>query len=186
MPARKNFPANNPVPLTGVETWKNNAKGGTTILKLDRYGNERGERIAPGVTSSVTPEERRLNHDRAASPDLDPFLNGRLSPVRLLDSEPDTAMLKLNPNSLSETEVKALFNMTPEELVVRLERITNPIVLERALAVAEDVDARTSQIRAVEARLDQVKEQPKKVRTADDVAKDAREGRVLRPSEDLM
>ena len=175
-----------PEPKTKVETWKNNARGGTTVLKFDRFGQERGERIVPGGTTSITPDERRLNHDRSSSAELDPFLNGRLSPVRLIDSEPDTEMLKVNPNSLSETEVRALFDMTPEELMVRLERVTNPIVLlEKALSVAEEVDARASQVKAVEARLDAVKEKPKRVRTAEDVAEDARRGRVLRPSDDL-
>jgi hypothetical protein len=155
MPALKNF--NPPVMVaTDVEIWRNDAAGGTTILKIDPLGNVRGERIQPGGTTSVTPLERRLNHDRAAGAKLDPFLNGRLSPVRLLDSEPDTAILKLNPNSLSETEVKEVFKLKATAFVDRLNAITNPIVLERMLKVADEVDASVNQVKAIDARLDEI------------------------------
>lgn len=186
MPSSKNLNPY-PQPLTGqdVEVWKNAAPGSTGILKVDPYGNVRGERIAPGTTTTVTPYERRVNHDRSVSEELDPFLNGRLTPVRLLDDDEDTPVLKANPNTWSETEIKNALKLPAKELKSALEDISNPIVLERMEEVAQSADATVSQIKAIEDRKEEVREKPRRVRVIEDVAKDAREGRVDRPSEVL-
>jgi hypothetical protein len=171
MPGANNFDIP-PVYATDLETWKNQARGGTGIIKYDRYGNPVGERVAPGNTTTVTPRERRLNHDRAVSDELDSFKNGRLVPIRLLDSEPDTAALKANPNGMSDTEIDKLFTLTAQEMSDRLDSVSNPLVLERAKAKAEEKDATLRQVRVIDDHLEKLTPKPRKVKTLNDVRKD--------------
>jgi hypothetical protein len=168
MPGANNFdiPA---VYATDLETWQNQARGGTGIMKYDRYGNPTGERIPPGGKTTVTPRERRLNQDRAATDELDPFKNGRLIPIRLLDSEPDTAALKANPNGMSDTEIDKLFTLSTQEMSDRLDSVSNPLVLERAKAKAEERDATIRQVKVIDDHLEKLAPKPKRVKTFKDV-----------------
>ena len=171
MPGANNFDIP-PVYATDLETWKNQARGGTGIMKYDRYGNPVGERVPPGGTTTVTPRERRLNHDRSVSDELDPFKNGRLVAIRLLDSEPDTIALKANPNGMSDTEIDKLFEMSTQEMSDRLDSVSNPLVLERAKAKAEEKDATLRQVKVIDDHLDKLTPKARKVRTLKDVRSD--------------
>jgi hypothetical protein len=182
MPSIQNFnpPAN---PTAQVESWKNNRKGDLGVLKYDHLGNEIGVRILPGGTVTLTPMERRINQSKAA-PGKDPFLNGSLSPVMLIDSEPDYMERKMNPNGMSDSDIVGLFKLSQAKFDNALVSVTNPLVLERALELADEADASTRKVRALEARIEALAEKPKRVKTFEQVTEDIAAGKSVVPSEE--
>lgn len=136
------------------ETWQNITKGTAAILKLDVRGLEYGEVIRSGMKTSLTPEERRLNQDRAAARSQDLFSNGTLAPVRLLDEElEEYAEFASNPNFMAESEIAGLFKMTLANLRAKLDTIGSVALVNRIYEVAKSMDVKTSQLAAVEEKL---------------------------------
>jgi hypothetical protein len=112
------------------------------------------EQITAKRKVMLTPEERRLNQEVAATDDLDFFQNGMLVPVRLLDSEQDTQKLQANVNAMSETAMKAMFNSQRPAFQAKLQEISNVTTLRRLLEVASDVDATIRQVEAIQTRIE--------------------------------
>jgi hypothetical protein len=171
MPSVKNF--NLPPEIaTDVEQWQSTVLGDTYVKRLDAFGNVSSQRVTAKKIFSVTPLERRLHQQGCVSADLDPYLNGRLQPVKLIDSEPDTAVLQAMPNALSETAMKALFHSQLPTFTTKVQAITNTATLERLKEVAQSIDAKFSQVAVIDARLDVVsgKGTFSKVQVGEDVA----------------
>lgn len=139
------------------ETWQNVTRGKAAILRLDVRGVEYGQLVPPSGKVSLSPEERRLNQDRARSREYDLFSNGTFAPVRLVDDEelqnsPDYQEIAENPNFISESDMGKLFKLRIDAFKRRLADIENPAVIARLLEMASDLDAKKSQIEALEAR----------------------------------
>jgi hypothetical protein len=137
------------------EAWQNATLGRVVVIKLDSRGQQRHDLIGPGKTFHITPIERRMNQERAASEEQDVFLNGVLQPVTLLENAEDFERLKENPNHVSEDDVRSMFKFKLPEFRARLEQIGNPAALERLMEVArsKDVMCTLHQFEAIQARL---------------------------------
>lgn len=134
------------------ETWRSNIAGYVVVRKYDRRGDPFDEQIAGGSKFQISPEERLYNQDLAASADLDPFRNGMLHPVRLLDGTEDKAEIASNPNLLSESDMESLFAAHPKTFQAKINSISNNTTLDRLLKVASEVDATLKQVAVIQAR----------------------------------
>lgn len=151
-----------------LETWKNPTEGRVWINRLDHHGNlDKVEIIGASRTFHITPKERRLNQEMAARSDLDIFSNGTLTPLRLIDGAADTEAFALNPNLMTEADMRDLFKVGRTEATKaaigeafdeRLAAITNTATLGRLLALARDEDAPLSRVEAIQARLNEVQQ----------------------------
>lgn len=149
------------------ETWQNVTKGTVAVLKLDVRGMEYGHVVPAGRKFSVSLEERRLNQDRAATEGQDLFSNGTLEPTgswaaQLVDSAADDLPeeyqeIAANPNFMSESELKELFKLRIDAFRRRLGDLSNVALVERVMETAKSLDAKASQIAAIQTRLDEFK-----------------------------
>lgn len=137
-----------------VETWRNTMPGTVVITRVGEYGRREVNLVKGGRTFQVTPQERRINQTAAASAEADIFTNGTLSPVTLLDDDPDTEALRSNPNTLKEEELPQLFVLRGDEFAERVTQITTLPPIARLLEVARDpkFDASLSQYEALKSR----------------------------------
>lgn len=144
-----------------VETWENATRGRVVLLKFDRQGDIRREMIRGNQKFTISPEERVLNSDRAATEGLDVFRNGVLTPVRLLDGVEDPAYQEIasNPNMLGESDLRDMYGLHWKTFEKKLAEISNPMTLERLYAIGEEDDTKVTvnQHKAVQARLDEVR-----------------------------
>jgi hypothetical protein len=138
----------------GLELWRNAAAGIVAINRIGEYGRTRVEVIHGDRTFHITPQERRMNQNVCARPELDFFTNGTLQPVVLLDDEEDTAALRQNPNVMAEADIEALFKIKGEAFAERLDHITNTATLGRLVALAREprLNATVQQYELVKAR----------------------------------
>jgi light-regulated signal transduction histidine kinase (bacteriophytochrome) len=141
------------------ETWSNIGKGDVFILTYDHKGALRSVPIRAGQSLTISVEERQLNQDRAASADMDIFSNGRLAPMRLVDSADDYEEIASNPNHLTETDMLDILKTKGKTFSQKLDDITNVIALERMheLASDESLNVSMAQFRALESRLAEVR-----------------------------
>lgn len=138
-----------------LETWQNIGRG-RVVIRRDTLHGRKDEIVSGGKTFHIAEEDRRRNSELAASVDLDPFKNGVLVPVRLLDGTEDAAEIAENPNLMGETEMVALLKGNFKTLEKRVGEIRNPVVLERMLELARTEDATVGKLEAVKARLAEV------------------------------
>lgn len=140
------------------ETWQNVTLGRAVVVKLDARGQKRHDLIGPGKTFHLTPTERRMNQELAASEEQDLFLNGVLQPVRLIETDEDYERLTKNPNHVSEEDVRTIFLLPLADFVGRLQQIGNPAGLERLKEIArsDEVQCTLRQFEAIEQRLAEV------------------------------
>lgn len=151
-----------------LETWKNPTEGRVWINRLDHHGNlDKVEIIGASRTFHITPKERRLNQEMAARTDLDIFSNGTLTPIRLIDGTEDAEAFALNPNLMTESDMRDLFKVgrteatreaIGEAFAERLAAISNTATLGRLLSLARDEDAPLSRVEAIQARLNEVQQ----------------------------
>lgn len=127
----------------GKETWVNVTKGLVEVTRYDSRGVARGEVVKGGAKFTLSPEERQLNQDVAASPDQDLFKNGVLHPIRLLEDAEDYAETASNPNFVSDDEMKELFKLPIAKLRDRLASINSSATITRIQELAADDDTLT-------------------------------------------
>jgi hypothetical protein len=139
-----------------TEAWRNSTAATVVLKKFNQLGQLDEERVIGGRSVVLTPHERRINQEMAASESLDVFKNGMLSPVRLLDSEEDTEEIKANANAMSEPAMKALFKSQIKTFKAKVEEISNPNTLNRLLEIANEVDASIRQADTIKERLAEV------------------------------
>lgn len=137
-----------------VETWSNATAGRIVVRMHNSQGAVDDILVAPGRNIHITPNDRRMNQEQAAGPDQDPFQNGFLAPVRLIDGEADAELLLDNPNVITEEDMKALFDKPFDAFCARLEEISLPITLQRLQRIAGEVEtAQVRQVNAIRARI---------------------------------
>jgi hypothetical protein len=90
---------------------------------------------------------------------MDIFSNGRLAPMRLVDSADDYEEIASNPNHLTETDMLDILKSKGKTFSQRLDDITNVIALERMheLASDESLNVSMAQFRALESRLAEIR-----------------------------
>lgn len=140
------------------ETWKNATLGRVVLKKYNQKGELSDEMVAGHKVFHITPQERRINTEMAATAELDMFSNGQLTPVRLIDSEEDAKELASNPNLMSEDEMRDLFKAHWKTFEARVSEISNLPALNRMLELASnnEVDAKVRQLDAIKARIEDV------------------------------
>jgi hypothetical protein len=139
-----------------LETWKNVTRATLVIKKQNQRGELADEIVGGDKVLHISPTDRRINQELAANEDLDMFTNGLLSPVRLIENEEDTAELASNPNSMSEGDMEDLFKAHHKTFEAKVGQVKNEQTLRRMLEVARRIDAKSSQIDKINARLDEV------------------------------
>lgn len=145
------------------ETWKSNIEGTLFVKRFDRRGDEVDERVDAGREIRLLPEERRLNQEIAATASLDPFQNGMLVPLKLVETAEDYEDLRGYPNHLTEDDMRGLLadRKDLDGLREGIQTVSNPTTLVRFLAIAEeeDVDASMRQVAVLRERLAEVSSQ---------------------------
>jgi hypothetical protein len=141
------------------ETWSNIGKGDVFVLTFDHSGRLKSVPVRSGQRITMTVRERQLNQERAYSSEVDMFSNGRLAPIRLVDSADDYEEIASNPNHLSESDMTDVLKLKGKAFTDRLDEITNVIALERMHELASDEKANVSmaQFRTLEKRLAEVR-----------------------------
>jgi hypothetical protein len=141
----------------GQEAWRNHTAGTVFVRRLDHRGDfNRHEEVGSGRVCHISPEERRMNSEMAASEELDMFRNGTLQPLRLLDTSDEARELASNPNVMSEADMRALVKGHHKTFESRLGSIRSLSALQRLRAIAHDEDAPVKRVEAIEARIRQV------------------------------
>lgn len=143
--------------INDFETWNSSIDGVVWLKKFDRRGDIIEEQVKPHGKVILTPEERRYNQEMVAESSLDPFLNGMLIPIKLVESSDDYAELRGNPNHLTEDDMRGLLE-NPKDLAglaSNVAKVSNPTTLQRmiALAESEEVDATIRQVSVLRQRL---------------------------------
>lgn len=145
------------------ERWKSTVGGKTWIKGFDRRGDEISVCVPGGKEFNILPEERQLSQEYAAEAYLDPFQNGQLVPVKLVESASDYEDLKGNPNHLTEQDMQTYLEdpQGVEALKAAISQVKNPTTLVRLLAIAEDptADYTVKQVAAIKDRLQEVQQQ---------------------------
>lgn len=146
-------------PGVDYEQWENASGAMIVLRKMDTLGRITEEKVAGGRNVQITPGERRYNQEQCASEDLDVFKNGLMRPVRLLDSEEDSAVLQANVNAMSESTMRALFNTPIRAFSAKVREVSNPIALQRFLELAQDdaVEATVKQVEVLKGRLNEIR-----------------------------
>ena len=86
-----------------VEVWQNTTAGLRWAEVTDRQGRQTSRIVKGGRTFLITPFERQLNQDAAASAELDHFRNGTFV---LVKAATDTDMAEIeSADSLTDAEV---------------------------------------------------------------------------------
>lgn len=135
------------------EAWQNVSRSRFVLKKLNSRGEIVEQMVAGRQTFHLSPEERVMNMELAASAAMDPFSNGMFAPVRLIDGTEDLEEIAANPNLISETDMVVLVKGKIDPLRSRLEEIQNPIVINRLLEVAYEQDSTVGKIDAIKGRL---------------------------------
>ncbi len=157
-----------------LETWKNATRGSIVLKRFSESGHLIEVMLHGGRQVQLTPRERRINAEAAASTKLNPFANGRMQPVRLIETEADTAEIAANPNIMGETAIVDMFKERElRKFVAKVEGVDNTLLLGRMLEVAKSdaVNASVKQLAAIENRITALQEAEAPV---DEVASSAR------------
>jgi hypothetical protein len=123
---------------SAVETWRNVTEGMVVVNRTGEYGRRIHDLIHGGRAFQIAPQERRNMQNMCATPDYDMFTNGTLQPVTLLDDEPDTEMLKSNPNLLDERDVPKLLALRGPLFDARIDEVNHLPTITRLLALARE------------------------------------------------
>ncbi len=93
-------------PRDKIEVWKNQAAGMRWYKILDRQGHEVGKTVQGYRTFTLTPFDRQINQDKAATPQQDLFRNGNFV---LIKKAIDTHMDEIeSPDSFTDAELTTL------------------------------------------------------------------------------
>lgn len=141
------------------EQWQSTIDGVIWVHTFDRNGRDTEVAIKGGGTIKLLPEEREINQENVAEPSQDPFLNGYLVPLKLVESAEGYESLKGNPNHLTEADMGRLLDNPSDikSLETAIADVTNPATLQRFLHLANSEDDTTRrQIKTIETRLDAV------------------------------
>lgn len=143
---------------SGLEAWVNVTPSRVQLWRIGDFGVEKPELIGPDRVIHMTPAERRLNENKVARPEYNPFTNGKLKPLHLIEGDRDYERLTNNPNILTDQEVERIFKLKGEAFRNRIALIGSLPALERLLALALEPasQAYVYQLQMVERRLAEV------------------------------
>jgi len=155
-----------------LEVWKNTTTGMRWAKFHDRGGNEQTKLVQGGRTFAITPFDRQVNQDMAATPAQDLFRNGTFTLVKAAE---DTNMDEIkSPDSLTDNELAALsqeIQGTPERVDYFTKDIVAPIALGHLVEQLVVDGAPKDAIAFVKAKRDKfdksVKPQAERVKVAD-------------------
>lgn len=142
--------------LPDLETWENVTAARYVIKKFGAKGDLMDEMIAGKKRFHLTTQERHINMEMAANDELDPFSNGSLAPVRLLETTDDAEQIASNPNLMSEDEMVTLLKGNANTLKKRVGEVRNPALLERLQELAVEQDCTIGKVNAINGRLQEV------------------------------
>ncbi len=115
-----------------VEVWKNMSKGMRWYTRFDIAGRETDGKVMGGRTFTLTPFERQINQEKAATPELDLFRNGTFLLVREADDTVKEEIRSSDSMTQNEIESKVLEVMAdPDQLDVVLAEMKSPVTLDR-------------------------------------------------------
>ena len=137
---------------TQKETWENTSLGEVWVTTLDNRGNEKATVVRPGQKVLIAPEERQVVQDRAWNEDVDDFKNGRLRPVRLVETAEDYEAVATNPNYLSESDLEEMFELSATKFKAKIKEISNVLAMTRLLELAQS-EAYESKVTAAQVKL---------------------------------
>lgn len=138
----------------GLEVWENPNNCVVGIAGLDHRGNMAPKVVAPHRRVNVTPEERELTESMAVSDGVNPFRNGLLRPVRLVE-EHDFLPAELTENQKSDEDLKAMLTKSGVAFVNSLKKVDSALTLGRLSGIAQE-HGTVKQAEAVKARLEEV------------------------------
>lgn len=142
------------------ETWRNGTNGIVHVKNLDHRGDLNADVVLrAGQILHIKPSARRLNQDKVVAERFDPFLNGALIPVHLVEDDPDTPKLLANPNIIDDSTIRELLQGDAAVLMERLNKITHPGTLERVLVIATDENVSIRRYQAIQQRIAEVANQ---------------------------
>lgn len=138
------------------EVWQNNGNGEIWVNTTNSRGELVQSVVRPKTKIFISTADRIINQELTVDDNLDFFKNGMLTPVKLLEDAEDYEELASNPNHLSESDMKALFNLKVADFKKRIADISNLTTLQRILDLAEqeDTGAGVSQVKALTARVE--------------------------------
>jgi hypothetical protein len=142
-----------------IETWESTVGTTMWLIRLDPRGREYHERYGGKVGARVVlrTEERELNQIKTADAAWDVFTNGFLVPVRQTAAQESLR----TPNMLTEADITALFAKNANAFKAAISKIDSVPILEKLLTHARTIEAKASQITALEDALAPYK--PKKM-----------------------
>lgn len=138
-----------------LEVWKNPGVSHVVLIRFGASGSLIEERVVGGKKVHLTPTERKINEERCVEPEFNPFRNGMLAPVRLVNAE-DEAEFASNPNLMTEEEMRSIVKANPKKFVERLAALTNPILVTRLRDIAYEEDASVNRVEAISKRLEKL------------------------------
>lgn len=142
--------------MPDLETWENVTAARFVIKKFGAKGDLLDEMIGGKKRFHLSTQERHINMELAANDELDPFSNGSLAPVRLLDSTDDAEQIASNPNLMSEDEMVGLLKGNVNTLKKRVNEVRNPALLGRLKELAVEHDVTVGKVSAIDVRLQDV------------------------------
>lgn len=127
--------------VDSMESWENVSKGKVLVNKFDANNQETQVVVASGRKVLVTPKERQLlNQDRCYSADADIFQNGRLRPVSGVTIADGPDGVAENPNHMSKSDMKNLFDLQWKQFDTAVNEITSRPLLDELLNLVNSDD----------------------------------------------
>lgn len=142
--------------MAETEMWKNTTKGTVAVNKLDHRGERYQQLVRGGRSINLTVEERRMNVEMAYDENVDPFRNGTMVPVKIIENDEEIMALQSSPNVKTDDELSELFDLHWKKFDEEIAKITNPATLGRLYELAVEHDATHRQVSSVQARLQEV------------------------------
>ena len=139
-----------------LEVWENPTDSLVSLHKLDHRGVPYDVLVLPHRRVNLTPEERDMNEGMCASDELNPFRNGLLRPIKLVEDPEDGSNAVVTANAKSDDELAALLKKSHSVFEKALDEINSPITLRRFLSVAKVADGSVKQVQAIQDRLDEI------------------------------
>lgn len=144
------------------EVWKNVTPGLRYYIEMDPLGRQTHGLVQAGRTFTITPLERQINQQGAASPEQDMFRNGSF----VLVQETDETILDevVSPNSVSDGEIEVAVHEAlagdEESIMQILDNVSSAVTAQRVLEELVVQDGPASLVEAAKAKVDEYTERP--------------------------
>ena len=144
------------------EIWKNVTPGLRYYIEMDPLGRQTHGLVQAGRTFTITPLERQINQQAAASPEMDMFRNGTFVLVQPTDDTIEDEVM--SPNAISDGEIEVAVHeaLAGDEEAIQeiLDRVSSSVTAQRVLEELVVQDGPTSLVEAAKAKVDEYTERP--------------------------